>query len=72
MDKELACNAGDAGEILVRFLGWEDPLEEGTTHSSILVRKESDTTEATEYKEVVRIHSFKKYSLNTYYVPDAV
>ena len=49
MDKELACNAGDAGEILVRFLGWEDPLEEGTTHSSILVRKESDTTEATEH-----------------------
>ena len=25
-------------EILVRFLGWEDPLEEGmATHSSILV-----------------------------------
>ena len=31
--KESACNAGD----LVRFLGWEDPLEKGqATHSSIL------------------------------------
>ena len=32
--KESVCNAGD----LVRFLGWEDPLEKGkATHSSILV-----------------------------------
>ena len=31
--KESACNVGD----LVRFLGWEDPLEkEWATHSSIL------------------------------------
>ena len=49
MGKEAACNAGDAGEIWVRFLGWEDPLEEGTTHSSILACKKSDTTEATEH-----------------------
>ena len=32
--KESVCNAGD----LVRFLGWEDPLEKGKAmHSSILV-----------------------------------
>ena len=31
--KKSACDAAD----WVRFLGWEDPLEEGTaTHSSIL------------------------------------
>jgi len=30
--KESSCNAGDLGSIL----GWEDPLEEGGTHSSIL------------------------------------
>ena len=32
--KGSACNAGDLG---VRSLGWEDPMEEGmATHSSIL------------------------------------
>ena len=34
--KESACNAGDV-EMLVQFLGWEDPLEkEMPTHSTIL------------------------------------
>ena len=34
-------------EIWVQFLGWEDPLEEGTaTHSSILVWKVSWTEES--------------------------
>ena len=34
--KEFACSAGD----LVRFLGWEDPLEEGmATHSILLASK---------------------------------
>ena len=59
--KELACNAGDAGD-----LGQEDLLEEGTaTHSRILAwripwteepgglqsigHEESDTTEVTEH-----------------------
>ena len=33
--EDSACNAGAAGDM--RFLGWEDPLEEGkATHSSIL------------------------------------
>ena len=33
--KESTCNVGDL--TWVRFLGWEDPLEEGmATHSSIL------------------------------------
>ena len=38
MDKESACNVGEERqETRVRFLGQEDPLEEGmTTHSSIL------------------------------------
>ena len=36
MVKNLPANAGDKREA-VRFLGWEDSLEEGTaTHSSIL------------------------------------
>ena len=35
--KESVCNAGDAQELWVRSLGWEDPLEKGkTTHSIIL------------------------------------
>ena len=30
----------ETNEIWVRFLGWEDPLEEGTvTHSSVLARE---------------------------------
>ena len=38
--KESVCNAGD----LVRFLGWEDPLEKGKAmHSSILVLRISWT-----------------------------
>ena len=36
VDKESACNAGEAGDT-VQFLGGEDPLEEGkATYSSIL------------------------------------
>ena len=35
--KESACNVGD---IWVRSLGWEDPLEKGTaTHTSILAQR---------------------------------
>ena len=34
--KNPPANTGDAGDV-VQFLGWEDPLEEGTvTHSRIL------------------------------------
>ena len=34
--KEFTCNAGDVRDT-GRFLGWEDPLEEGmATHSNIL------------------------------------
>ena len=36
---QLVKNLPAMQEILVQFLGWEDPLEEGiTTHSSILAR----------------------------------
>ena len=36
MGEESACNAGAMKETRVRFLGREDPLEEGmATHSSI-------------------------------------
>ena len=35
--KESACNAEAAGHQVQSFLGWEDPLEEGTvTHPRIL------------------------------------
>jgi len=35
--KESACNVGD---IRVRSLGWEDPLEKGTaTHASVLAQR---------------------------------
>ena len=34
--KESACNVGDL-RLVLRSLGWEDPLEKGkATHSSIL------------------------------------
>ena len=42
---QLVKNPPAMHETLVRFLGWEDPLEEGmTTHSSILP-EESPWTE---------------------------
>ena len=56
---QLVKNLPAMQEICVGYLGWEDPLEEGTaTHSSILTwripriyslwgREELDTTEAT-------------------------
>ena len=34
--KESACQSGEQ-EMLVQSPGWEDPLEEMATHSSILV-----------------------------------
>ena len=37
---QLVTNLPAMQETLVRFLGWEDPLEKGTaTHSSILARR---------------------------------
>ena len=56
MIPQLVENPPAMKETLVRFLGWEDPLEKRkTTHSSILARRipwtavhgvtESDTTE---------------------------
>ena len=37
---QLVKNLPAMQETLVRFLGWEDPLEKGTaTHSSILARR---------------------------------
>ena len=37
---QLVKNAPAMQETLVRFLGWEDPLEKGkTTHSSILAER---------------------------------
>ena len=41
---QLVKNLPAVQETLVRFLGWEDPLEKGkATHSSILVRRISWT-----------------------------
>ena len=38
--KESACSVQETQETQVRFLGWEDTLEEGmATHSSILAWK---------------------------------
>ena len=57
-DKEFACNAGDAQETWVRFLGWEDVLEkEMATHSSILAwripwTEESGGLQSTESQRV--------------------
>ena len=36
MVAQLVKNQPAMQETLVRFLGWEDPLEKGDTHSSIL------------------------------------
>ena len=44
--KESACSVQETQETQVRFLGWEDTLEEGmATHSSILAWRIPQTEE---------------------------
>ena len=48
---QLAKNPAAMQEILVRFLGWEDPLEKGTaTNSSILAWRIPWTIQSMEFQ----------------------
>ena len=51
--KNLPANSGDERDVVVRPLGWEDPLEERmATHSSILAWKIPWTEEPGELQSM--------------------
>ena len=57
--KESACSAGDARDMRVQSLGWEDPLEEGMTiHSSVLAWRIPWTEEPGRFLGVTKSHTW--------------